>query len=410
MQSVMPPALSAITAAVADVDQRELDVPPGEIAEIADMADLRQAWAQIPDPRSPRGRRHPLVVILALVQAAIVSGATSYAAIRHWITEVPQEVLQQIGARRDRRTGLYTAPHPDTVCRTLAQVNATHVDAAYAAHRAGQIVDFYDDPDDLVPMTVDGKTQRGTATGGKPARHRLGVQLAPDGVVVAQIDVVSKSNEITAFAPLLDQIGCLKNVVISADMMHTQRGHARYLHQRDAFYVFPVGGNQAGLFDQLDALPWNQVPIGWTTYDRGHGRTEIRTIQVMPAPPGIRFPHVKQVFLLERHVYDLEWKPLSNVAVLGVTNLTEQLAGPRRLAELVRGEWSIENRDHYVRDVTFGEDRCRVRTGSAPSILAVMRSYAICALRLLNFTNIAEGTRWARDDFRNPLTALGLTM
>jgi predicted transposase YbfD/YdcC len=403
----MPPVLSAIATVVAEVDQQERN---GSTDNSPGPADLRKAWAQIPDPRSPRGRRHPLVVILALVQAAIVSGATSYAAIRHWIDTAPQEVLQQIGARQDRRTGRYQAPHPDTVCRTLAQVNAAHVDAAYAYHRAGQIVDFYDDPDELIPMTVDGKTQRGTATSEKAARHRLGVQLATDAVVVAQIDVASKSNEITAFAPLLDQIGCLKNVVISADMMHTQREHARYLHRRDAFYVFPVGGNQPGLFDQLDNLAWTQVPIGWTTYDRGHGRTEIRTIQVMPAPPGTRFPHVRQVFLIERHVYDLEGKPLSNVAVLGVTNLTAKLAGPRRLAELVRGEWSIENKDHYVRDVAFGEDRCRVRTASVPSILTTMRSYAIGALRLLNFTNIAEGTRWARDDFRNPLIALGLTM
>lgn len=403
----MPTVLSAITSVVNDAEQHEHLSSTGQTV---DMTDLRQVWAQIHDPRDPRGRRHPLVVILALVQAAMVSGAVSYAAIRHWIARAPQPVLEQIGARRNRRTGLYQAPHPDTVCRTIARVNAAQVDAAYAAHRAGHIPELYDDPDELIPMTVDGKTQRGTATSDKPAQHRLGVQLAADAIVVAQIDVSSKSNEITAFVPLLDQIGSLKNVVISADMMHTQREHARYLHKRDAFYVFPVGGNQSGLFDQLDALPWNEVPIEWTTYDRGHGRTEIRTIQVMPAPPGTRFPHVKQVFLVERHIYDLNWKPLSDVAVLGVTNLTANLAGARKLAEFVRGEWSIENKDHYVRDVTFGEDRCRIRTASAPSILTTMRSYAIGALRLLNFTNIAAGTRWARDDFCNPLIALGLTM
>jgi hypothetical protein len=66
-------------------------------------------------------------------------------------------------------------------------------------------------------------------------------------------------------------------------------------------------------------------------------------------------------------------------------------------------------RDHYVRDVTLGEDRCRVRTGTLPSILAVMRSHSIGTLRLLGFTNIAEGTRWARDHFERPLIILGLT-
>ncbi|MFG1711341.1 ISAs1 family transposase [Nonomuraea sp. M3C6] len=377
--------------------------------EVVDLTDLRQVWAQVPDPRDRRGRRHPLVVILALVQAAIVSGAVSYAAIRHWIRSAPDPVLAQLGARFDRRTGRHQAPHPDTVCRTMELLDAASVDAAYAAHRAAQLTDLYDDPDELIGLTVDGKTSRGSADAGKPARHRLGAHLPADAITVAQIDIDSKTNEIRAFQPLLDQLPDLTNVVVTADMMHCQRAHARYLHRRGAFYVLPVGGNQRGLFDQLNALDWNQVPIGWTTYDRGHGRNEIRTIQVMPAPPGTRFPHIKQVYLVERHVYDLAWKPLSSVAVLGVTNLPARQAGPRRLAEFVRGEWSIENKDHYVRDVTFREDHCKIRTASAPSILATMRSYAIGALRLLNFTNIAEGARWARDDFRHPLIALGLT-
>ncbi|GAA1019229.1 hypothetical protein Aple_098130 [Acrocarpospora pleiomorpha] len=107
IQCVMPPVLSAISALVSDVHEPE---------QIADMADLRQVWAQIPDPRDRRGRRHPLVVMLALVQAAIVSGAVSHAAIRHWIARAPQEVLAQLGTRCDRRTGTHLAPRPDTVC------------------------------------------------------------------------------------------------------------------------------------------------------------------------------------------------------------------------------------------------------------------------------------------------------
>jgi hypothetical protein len=145
------------------------------------------------------------------------------------------------------------------------------------------------------------------------------------------------------------------------------------------------------------------------TYDRGHGRQEIRTIQVASAPEDLDFPHVTQVFLLERHTYDLAGALLRTEAILGITSLPATKAGPRELAELIRAEWSIENRDHYVRDVTLSEDRCRVRTGALPSILAVMRSHAIGALRLLGFTNIARAIRWARDDFTHPLIALGLT-
>jgi predicted transposase YbfD/YdcC len=424
VQCVTPSAIAAVLAAQ--------DGPAVEDPGL----DLRRVWAQITDPRDRRGRRHSLVVILALVQAAMVTGATTFAAIRHWIGAAPQQVLADIGARQDPRTGEYTAPHPDTVCRVLERVDTAEVDAAYARYRAAQLADLYDTrsgegtEDDvpaggtqagrdthgdgageLVPVAVDGKSQRGTGDDkrGLRARHRLGAMLAADGITLAQLDVDGKHNEITAFIPLLDQLGDLTNMVICADMMHTQREHARYLHDRDAYFVLPVGGNQPGLFDQLDALPWTEVPIGWMTYDRGHGRQEIRTIQVCPEPRNVKFPHVKQAFLIERHFYDLDGTPTSSQAVLGVTSLPAHRADPERLAALARGEWSIENRDHYVRDVTLGEDRCRVRTGTLPSVLAVMRSHAISALRLLGFANIAEGTRWARDDFERPLAVLDLT-
>jgi predicted transposase YbfD/YdcC len=403
VQSVMPAAVSAIVAVSEDAE-------PGAGAA---AVDLRRVWAQVTDPRDRRGRRHSLVTILALVQAAVVSGATTFAAIRHWIGACRQQVLADIGARQDPRTGRFLAPHPDTVCRVVeqvdaAEVDAVEVDAVYAGYRSAQMAGLYDDAEELIAMTVDGKTQRGTAHGEVRAQHRLGVMPAKDAITVAQLDVDGKSNEITAFIPLLDQIPCLRNVVVSADMMHTQREHAGYLHRRGAYFVLPVGGNQPGLFDQLDALDWKDVPVGWMTYDRGHGRQEIRTIQVRPAPKRVKFPHVKQVFLLERHFLDLEGNHTSSQAVLGVTSLPGTKAGTERLAGFIRGEWAIENRDHYVRDVTLGEDRCRVRSGSFPSILAIMCSHAIGALRLLGFTSIAEGTRWARDNFEYPLIALGL--
>ena len=163
------------------------------------MVDLRQVWAQITDPRDRRGRRHSLVVILALVQAAVVAGATGFAAIRHWIGAAPQQVLADIGARRHPRTGEYQAPHPDTVCRVLERVDAAEVDAAYARYRAAQLADLYDSgagsggDGELVAVTVDGKSQRGTADSGQVARHRLGVMLAEDGITLAQVDVGARA-------------------------------------------------------------------------------------------------------------------------------------------------------------------------------------------------------------------------
>lgn len=355
--------------------------------------DLGAVFAKVTDPRDRRGRRHTLAAILTLVQAAVVSGATTFAAIRHWIRSAPSGVLADCGIRPAPRTGTLKAPHPDTVSRLLVQLDPAELDLLYARHRSAQMSQELYEGDELIGLAVDGKAMRGTACEGTQARHRMGAFLHEDAIMVATCDVDGKTNEINAFKPLLDQIADLENIVVTGDAMHTQRKHARYLHKRKAHYIFPVAGNQPGLFDQLDALPWSETPIGWMTYDRGHGRQEIRTIQTMPAPKNIRFPHARQVFLIERHVHDLAGKPLSSIAVLGVTDLTVAQSEPRRLAEFVRSQWSIENRDHYVRDVTFGEDHCRIRAAATPSILTTTRSYAISTLRLLGFTNIAEATR-----------------
>jgi hypothetical protein len=117
----MPEAVSAIAAVLS-----EQDSPGPEVA----VADPRQVWAQISDPRDRL--------------AAVVAGATGFAAIRHWIGAAPQQVLADAGARRSRWSGEYQAPHPDTVCRVLERVDPAEVDAAYARCRAVQLADSYD--------------------------------------------------------------------------------------------------------------------------------------------------------------------------------------------------------------------------------------------------------------------------
>ena len=142
MPFAMPTAVSAIVAAI--TQEGEGSGSGGEVDG------LRQVWAEVTDQRDGRGRRHSLVVIGMLVQAAVVSGATTFAAIRHWIANAPQHVLADVGARQCRRTGRFEAPHPDTVCRVLTAVDATEVDAAYARLRSAQMAGLYDDPDELI--------------------------------------------------------------------------------------------------------------------------------------------------------------------------------------------------------------------------------------------------------------------
>jgi hypothetical protein len=112
---------------------------------------------------------------------------------------------------------------------------------------------------------------------------------------------------------------------------------SHHIHEHGGEFVLPVKENRQALFDALDALPWGQVPIARTATDKGHGRITTRTIQVLPAPDNLPFPHVRQVFLIERNVTDLAGKPVSAVAALGVASPEPGQADPRRPGRLRPG-------------------------------------------------------------------------
>jgi predicted transposase YbfD/YdcC len=265
-------------------------------------------------------------------------------------------------------------------------------------------------PDQRAPrvvLAVDGKRVRGAVDSDGNAPHLLAAATHAQGLVLAQIDVHHKTNEIPMFAPLLDTIG-ITGMLITADCLHTQRKHACYLHQRGADFAFCVKDNQPSLFAALDVLSWSDVPVTHTTTTRGHGRIETRTLQIMPAPPDLPFPHVKQVFLVERQVSDLSSTPLSNIAILAITSLNAARGTPALIAAAVRGQWRIEVL-HWIRDTIYREDDSRVHTKSGPRIMATLRNLAVGALRLAGRNDIAEATRWATRNMERPFTILGLT-
>src|SRR5262249_5418148 len=106
--------------------------------------------------------------------------------------------------------------------------------------------------------------------------------------------------------------------IVTADALHTVKATAEFICDHGGEFVLPVKENRQALFDALDALPWDQVPVAHSQTDRGHGRVTTRTIQVLPAPEDLPFPHVSQALLIERDVSDLAGNPLSAVAALGV--------------------------------------------------------------------------------------------
>ncbi|MFD9896542.1 ISAs1 family transposase, partial [Amycolatopsis sp. NPDC059027] len=326
----------------------------------------------VPDPRHRRGVRHSIGSILALTAVAVAAGARSFAAIGEWAADAPQHVLALLGARFDPRQDRYVAPDEATVRRVTGRLDGDVLDdviSAWLAKRDTTIAD-----PDLLPeaIAVDGKSLRGTfARTGGAGVHLLSAITHDKTTVLGQRQVPVGSSEITWFRPLLDTID-LTGRVVTADALHTTAEHARYLHARGAHYVLTVKENQHHLFGQLDSLPWHEIPAH-VTEDRGHGRSERRTVQLAPLGeflgyPTIDFPHATHAFLIERHTTHHTSGKHSAHAALGITNITGPWAHPAHIGNYVRGHWHIENKLHYVRDVTYHEDASRTRTGTAPRV------------------------------------------
>jgi predicted transposase YbfD/YdcC len=379
------------------------------------VVDLREHLRAVPDPRHRRGIRHPVLSILGIAAAAVAAGCRSFTAIGEWAAEAPQSVLRAMGARFDRIRKVFVAPDEATVRRVLQAVDTEALDAAISAWLHART-----DGDAPEAVAVDGKSLRGTfARTGGAGVHLLAALSHDQGIVLGQRLVPTGTSEITAFGPLLDTIDLttdLEGLVITADALHTTRAHARSLIDHGADYVFTVKANQSGLHHHLTTLPWDDIPA-LTTIETGHGRTEHRTIRLAPLATNITdagytnpgFPHAAHAFRIDRRTTLHDSGQHRTHTALGLTSLTDHRAHPHTIARYVRGHWHIENRLHWVRDVTYREDHSRVRTGTAAHTMASLRNLAISALRQTGHTNIARALRHMARDTTRPLQLLGIT-
>jgi predicted transposase YbfD/YdcC len=150
--------------------------------------------------------------------------------------------------------------------------------------------------------------------------------------------------------------------------MHTQSDTAQVIVGRGADYVMTVKGNMPALCRQLRKLPWAAIPAT-SDVSTGHGRRARRTIKAALAPAWIGFDGAAQVAQLRRTVTQNGKKTVEVVYLI----TSDRDAGPAALAAWARGHWHIENKLHWVRDVTYQEDKSLVRTGNAPRVMASLR-------------------------------------
>jgi predicted transposase YbfD/YdcC len=254
---------------------------------------------------------------------------------------------------------------------------------------------------------VDGKTLRGAHTPTGRQVHPLAAMDHTTRTVVAQHQVNGAPGEVPGLAPLLAEVD-LAGVVVTADALQTHAETAKHLVAgRRAHYLLTVKANQPTLLDHCERLTWHRVPVADRTRDRGHGRVELRTLKAVSVHH-FGFPHAAQVLQVTRKRRDLHTRRWQTVTVYAITSLTHAQASPARLADYLRGHWSIENGLHYVRDVTFAEDASQVRTGNAPIVMACLRNLVIGRLHQIGTVNLAATLRHHSRDPRRPLATLGI--
>ncbi|MFJ9381731.1 transposase family protein [Streptomyces sp. NPDC101455] len=177
----------------------------------------------MPDPRARRGVRYPVTALLAAAAAAVLAGAKSLVASGEWVADAPQHVLAQLGFETDRLTGVIRPSHAGTIRLVLLAVDGDILDTAIGHY----LQERRPAPEPAAAVrraiAVDGRVLRGSRT---PDRAATALLAAMDhtGSVLAQRQVADKSNEIPAFAPLLDPLD-LEHTLITADALHTQHAH-----------------------------------------------------------------------------------------------------------------------------------------------------------------------------------------
>jgi len=375
---------------------------------VAHPCPLIDVFAALPDFRKSRGKRHSLSAIFALACCAMLCGYRSYSAIAEW--------GRNYGVRMAHALGFtHATPCAATLHTIFRHVNRDEFEA-YVGAWADSIVESL--PPAAEPpgaaVALDGKTLRGSTKQGAPGMHLLSALAHHVGVTLAQQAVDDKTNEITAVETLLHQL-VLEGRVMTMDALLTQRHVAQTIVDKGGDYVMIAKENQPQLRADIELVftqpPWGDVQETASTVEMGHGRIEQRTLTASSAMVGISsWPGLAQVFQLERQVIRKKTGEERDEVVYGLSSLGAERATPSQLLALVRGQWQIENRSHWVRDVTFDEDRSQVRCGSIPQVMAALRNTAIGLLRTAGYTNIAAACRRFAAQPALALALIGITL
>jgi predicted transposase YbfD/YdcC len=336
-------------------------------------------FAALPDPRIDRTKLHDLLDILVIALCTLIGGGEGW--------EDMTEFGQTKAAWLQERLGLSLAagiPSPDTFRRVFERLDPEAFTGCFTAW-----VDTLRQRTHGEVVNIDGKTLRhsfDTAAGQAPI-HVVSAWASKNRLVLGQLKVADKSNEITAIPALLSLLD-LRGCVVTIDAMGCQKAIARQIIQQEGDYVLALKENHPTLHADVaeffaDARQREFAGVTHEyleTVEKDHGRIEIRRYWLVGEFDWLdgraNWAKLQSIGMIERV------RKIGGEVSCEVSYTINSLAGSvRKFAAAARGHWGIENQVHYVLDVTFDEDDCRIRKGNAPQNLATTRHLALNLLR-----------------------------
>jgi predicted transposase YbfD/YdcC len=338
---------------------------------------LAYHFADLTDPRIDRTRLHELLDIVAIAICAVVAGADSWDDIE----EFARTKHDWFKTFLPLPNGI---PSHDTIARVFARLDPDEFQRGFL-----RWIEALREATDREVIAIDGKAQRRSfdRAKGKSALHLVHAWATANHLLLGQVAVDEKSNEITAIPKLLKLLE-ISGAVVTIDAMGCQKEVARTIRGRGADYVLALKGNHEHLFEQVRAFWHGACARGMKgdgirshrEWSQGHGRTEARrcwaTSDLTWLEGRQEWEGLRSVVLIESERFIGE--SLSVEERYYVSSLP---ADARHLNEAVRSHWGVENSLHWVLDVTFDEDRSRIRKENAPENFGLLRRLALCLLK-----------------------------
>jgi predicted transposase YbfD/YdcC len=376
---------------------------------VVDLGGLYADLDRLSDKRKARGKRYSLALVLVLMVLAKLCGEDRPYGMAEWIHARARSLIEALGL---------SYQHLPSHC-TLRRVLQGAVDPGQLQSAVNRFLRRNARLGQSVLLSLDGKTLRGSWNPSQgQAVHLLAAYLPAEGVVLLQVPVPSRENEIVAAPRILRRLD-LRGKVVIADAMLTQRELSLQIVAAGGSYIWQAKKNQPRLQEAIARLfmPPIHSP-GWGTpphdfqravlCNKGHGRLEERTLTSSEMLNGyLDWPHVAQVFQLERRRIRLKDGTCQTETVYGLTSLTRQQADPSRLQALVRDHWRIENNVFRRRDVTLHEDATRMTNPNMAHAMTILNNLVIAFVGHQGWRYLPQARRYYD---ANPLAVLTLLL